>query len=370
MSSIYKRKLLINLTFFILVISSITYYAYQTGITGRTKKSPNPGCYCHGTNPYDNVTVTINGPDTLQTGQTTNYTVVITGGPLAAGGTNIAVKSGILNTTDATLQKLNGELTHVSPLAPVAGKVTFTFSYTAPATEGKDTIFANGNSVNLSATPIGDNWNFAQSKAITVLNMVPVELTSFTATITDNNISLNWITTTEVNNQGFEVQRTDGKYKTPEEKQWLTVAYINGKGNSLEVNKYNFEDRNLTNGTYSYRIKQIDFEGTYKFYYLTKEVVLNSPSLFALSQNYPNPFNPETKISFSIPSASQVNLRIYNSLGQEIEELLNDQKNAGNFDLSFNAKDLTSGLYFYTLKVKESESGKEYIETKKMILLR
>ncbi len=369
MRNIYNRRLLINLSFFILAISSITYYAYQTGITGRTRKTANNGCYCHGVEPFGAV-VSINGPDTLQVGQTANFTLVITGGPLAAGGTNIAAKSGSLNTTDATLQKLNGELTHVSPLAAASGKVTFTFSYTAPAFEVKDTIFANGNSVNLSATPSGDNWNFAPAKAITILNAVPVELTSFTATITDNNISLNWITTTEVNNQGFEVQRTDGKYKTPEEKQWLTVAYINGKGNSLEVNKYNFEDRNLTNGTYSYRIKQIDFEGTYKFYYLTKEVVLNSPSLFALSQNYPNPFNPETKINFSLPSVSYVSLKIYNSLGQEIKDLLNGQKEAGNFDVSFNAMDLPSGLYFYSLKAKETQSGKEYNETRKMILLR
>jgi len=352
-----------------MVLSSITYYAYQTGITGRTRKTSNTGCYCHGAEPFG-PTVTINGPDTLQIGQTANYTVVIAGGPLAAGGTNISAATGTLNIVDANLRKANNELTHVSPLAPANGVVTFTFSYTAPGTEGMDTIFANGNSVNLSGTPTGDNWNFAPVKQINVLNTVPVELANFTASVVGNNVSLSWKTITEVNNHGFEIQRTTGKITKPDEKQWFGVAFVNGNGNSTDIHKYNFEDKNLAAGTYSYRIKQIDFDGTFKFYYLTRDVVVQSASQFVLAQNYPNPFNPETKISFSIPQAGFLNLSVYNSLGQKVEQLFDGIKEAGNFDLSFNAKDLPSGLYFYTLRVKESESGKEFSLTKKMVLLR
>ncbi len=137
-----------------------------------------------------------------------------------------------------------------------------------------------------------------------------------------------------------------------------------------EINIYNFDDKSLAMGTYSYRIKQIDFEGSFKFYYLSKEVVMKSPTEFLLSQNYPNPFNPETKIHFMIPQSSYINLTIYNSLGQEVQQLYDGIKEVGSYDLSFSAKDLPSGLYFYTLRVKESESNKEFSETKKMILLR
>jgi hypothetical protein len=85
---------------------------------------------------------------------------------------------------------------------------------------------------------------------------------------------------------------------------------------------------------------------------------------FSLDQNYPNPFNPSTTIKFSIPNEEFVSLKVFNSLGEEVAELLNETKPAGNYSVSFNASSLTSGVYFYKI------SAGNFIETKKMILIK
>lgn len=153
-----------------IVACSFFFYASSTGITGQTRKpGSGNGCTCHGTSATAGVTVTINGPSTLNINQTGSYTVTISGGPLAAAGTNIAVSSGTLATvTGGGLQKIGSELTHTGPKTPVGGVVTFSFSFTAPATAGSVTMYANGNSVNNTGNNSGDQWNFAADKVITV----------------------------------------------------------------------------------------------------------------------------------------------------------------------------------------------------------
>jgi hypothetical protein len=137
---------------------SILIYAYHNGISGRTKKGSTPGCTCHGSTPSQDVLVTINGPDTLVPGQTANYNVTITGGPLVRAGTD-----------SSDLKILNSELTHSTPKAPDSGVVTFKFTYTAPLDGGEQTIYANGNSVNFNSANTGDKWNFAPNKTIQVI---------------------------------------------------------------------------------------------------------------------------------------------------------------------------------------------------------
>ena len=88
------------------------------------------------------------------------------------------------------------------------------------------------------------------------------------------------------------------------------------------------------------------------------------PKDFTLSQNYPNPFNPNTVISYSLPSASNVKLIVYNTLGQTIKTLESGYKNAGNYSINFNASALPSGIYFYRL-----EAG-QFSQIKKMILIK
>ena len=85
---------------------------------------------------------------------------------------------------------------------------------------------------------------------------------------------------------------------------------------------------------------------------------------FYLAQNYPNPFNPTTTINYKIPKTSFVTLKIYNVLGKEIATLVNEEKPAGNYNVEFNAKGLSSGIYFYRIRAGE------YVQTKKMILMK
>jgi hypothetical protein len=98
---------------------------------------------------------------------------------------------------------------------------------------------------------------------------------------------------------------------------------------------------------------------------------------FSLGQNYPNPFNPSTKIKYTIPSnvkreISNVTLRIFDVLGNEVVRLVNEEQTAGNYEVNFNAEGLSSGIYFYKLQAGSSStgSGQSFVETKKMILLR
>lgn len=151
----------------IIIFSSFLFYAYEDGITGKTLKSSEPGCLCHSETSSSEITVTINGPDELVAGETAAYTIKITGAPLVRGGTNIAASAGILQPGEG-LQKISGELTHLFPKQPQNNEVIFEFFYTAPTTSNTITLFANGNSVNFSGTEIGDKWNFAENKTITI----------------------------------------------------------------------------------------------------------------------------------------------------------------------------------------------------------
>lgn len=170
---------------FLAVISGMYYTAFSRsgGIVGVTRKGNNPGCTCHGGSPTPSVNVQWLGPDTVNVGQTVNFSLVISGGPLVRAGTNIAARNGTLAIVDNSLRAQSGELTHTSPKAPSGGNVTFAFSYRAPNTPGLDTIFANGNSVDNTGDTDNDNWNFAANRrvivrtstGITQNNGIPVE---------------------------------------------------------------------------------------------------------------------------------------------------------------------------------------------------
>jgi subtilisin family serine protease len=190
------------------------------------------------------------------------------------------------------------------------------------------------------------------------LSMIPVELTSFTASATENSVTLNWSTATETNNSGFSVER-----KTPMDERWLEVGFVPGFGTTTEVMNYSFTDENLLMGLYSYRLKQVDFDGTYQ-YTNSVEAEVYSPFEFSLAQNYPNPFNPSTIISFSIPASEFVTLKVYDILGTEVATLMNERKEPGVYTINFNASQLASGMYLYRLQAGS------FIETRKMMLMR
>ncbi len=188
---------------------------------------------------------------------------------------------------------------------------------------------------------------------------IPVEFTSFTANVVDKSVTLNWSTATETNNNGFEVQRksVDGSFST--------VAFVEGHGTTTEAQNYTFID-NVEPGQYFYRLKQVDYNGWYKY---TDEVEVNvtAPSVFELSQNYPNPFNPSTTINFNLAVDSKISVKVFDLLGQEVSSLLNTTLPAGAHNVNFNAAGLNSGVYFYQLDASGVD-GSNFSSVKKMIL--
>ena len=196
----------------------------------------------------------------------------------------------------------------------------------------------------------------------TIDNPLPVELSSFSATTIGSTIKLSWQTATEINNFGFEVERKSNVNGQTSE-GWTKLGFVNGNGNSNSPKNYSFVDDNVTAGTYSYRLKQIDNDGRFE-YSKAIEIGLTAPDKFELSQNYPNPFNPSTTISYNLPEATNVKLIIFNILGQEVKTLINGFKEAGVHSVNFNASELNSGLYIYKI-----EAG-SFTQTRKMTLIK
>ncbi len=207
-----------------------------------------------------------------------------------------------------------------------------------------------------------DFW-YVDDVTLMDLDAVPVELTSFTASTLNGNVNLNWTTATETNNKGFEIQRA---VVNSNESEWEKIGFVNGGGTTSKPLDYSFTDRNIKSGKYSYRLKQIDFDGTYEYSRII-ETKVSAPAEFSLKQNYPNPFNPSTKISFSLPSDSKVSLNVFNILGQQVASLINGNISAGDKEITFDASKLTSGIYLYRLDAVTSE-GQNFSSIRKMIL--
>jgi len=242
------------------------------------------------------------------------------------------------------------------------------------ATTGENNIYAytldlqdlwsdNIPNVNTSGVAIGLNGLIAVAgankiKVYTAGNPVPVELTSFTAEANKNNVILKWSTSTELNNNGFEIQR---KF---EENDYLTIGFVKGEGTTIDPKEYYYIDEDLANDKYDYRLKQIDYNGRYE-YSDEVEVEVVNVNEFDLSQNYPNPFNPSTEIEFSLPEdVSNVKLLIYNALGEKVAELVNTALTAGKYQYQWNAKNVATGMYIYELRTDE------FVAVKKMVLMK
>jgi len=216
-------------------------------------------------------------------------------------------------------------------------------------------ISADGNRIGITAYPPGSD--IAHAVLLTINVIVPVELSSFTADVNGKTIYLNWTTVTEKNNSGFEVQRRAGN------QNWEVLGFVAGRGTTTEPSHYSYNDNVNSSGSFTYRLKQIDFNGSYKFSdEVTVEVSL--PAEFNLAQNYPNPFNPSTKISFSIAERSNVKLSVFNILGEQVATLVNEGKDAGSYQVEFNASNIPSGMYLYRI-----EAG-SFVATKKMLLIK
>jgi len=216
-----------------------------------------------------------------------------------------------------------------------------------------------------------NNYGSSVSNVASISIPIPVELISFNCKVDNNVVILTWQTATETNNQGFEIER-DSLTALPGQ-EWERVGFVEGNGTTTERKYYSFTDR-PDPGKYKYRLKQIDFDGSFE-YSSEVEVEILSPLVFSLEQNYPNPFNPSTKIKFTVPDViatplergkqSQfVTLKVYDVLGREVGTLVNEEKSAGRYEVEFSAENLTSGIYFYRMEADK------FIEVKKMIILK
>ncbi len=191
---------------------------------------------------------------------------------------------------------------------------------------------------------------------------VPVELTSFNANVSEGRIRLDWETATELNNAGFSVQRSKDNIK------FIDLVFIKGKGTTTTSSSYSYSDKTVLSGKYFYRLKQVDFDGSVN-YSKSIEVDLGLPKDFALEQNYPNPFNPSTTIRFALPINAQVNIKLFNALGQEVANIFSGELSAGIHETNFNASNLSSGVYFYMLKV-QGVNGSNFTSTKRLVLMK
>jgi len=189
---------------------------------------------------------------------------------------------------------------------------------------------------------------------------LPVELTSFTANLIGSNVELHWITETEVNNYGFEIERASLDSHII---NWLKVGFVQGYGNSNSPKEYSYSDTIKRGMKYQYRLKQIDNDGKYSFSSIVS-VKFESLNNYTLNQNYPNPFNPSTIITYTIPVSSKVTLTVYDLKGQLITTIVNEFQEAGNYSVYFNASGFSSGIYFYKIQ------SNNFVKANKMLLLK
>jgi hypothetical protein len=195
--------------------------------------------------------------------------------------------------------------------------------------------------------------------APTWFDALPVELSSFSASVTGNTARLDWTTRTELNNSGFDILRKPAG--SGQNSQWEIIAFVAGHGTTTEAHNYSFTDDNLNAGRYTYKLKQLDFNGSFQYSDMVN-IEITQPLNFTLFQNYPNPFNLSTTISFQIQEAGLVRIKVYDALGNEITTLVNDKKESGSYNITYDASELSSGTYIYQLRMGS------LVETKKLLV--
>ena len=209
------------------------------------------------------------------------------------------------------------------------------------------------NRIGLTDSTLFSTYYFAS----TIESSLPVELTDYTASVNGSNVNLNWKTSTELNNKGFEILRAGS------DNVFHSICFIDGKGNSESVIKYSYTDKRTGFGIFRYKLKQLDYNGNYKYSKIL-EINIIAPARFSLSQNYPNPFNPATTINFEIPKASHITLVVFNALGQKVATMVDEFLNPGYYHKSFDGSGLATGMYVYRL------TSDAAVITKKMVLIK
>jgi hypothetical protein len=206
---------------------------------------------------------------------------------------------------------------------------------------------------------IFDKKNDARLGEVVLTNPpLPVELVAFNAIARGEIVDLSWVTATETENLGFDIERSPVDHPL-----WSSVAFVPGNGTSSVPRQYSYVDH-PPKGKFSYRLKQIDRNGAFHY---SKEVTVNAESIIPANLilgNYPNPFNPATTLHFSLPAAGQVRLTVYDALGAEVTTIIDGQMEAGTHEVRWNAEKFPGGTYFYVIHVNNSYA------VQRMMLLR
>jgi hypothetical protein len=314
------------------------------------------------------------------------------GGELWNAGGQFDIKWNCKNTGNISLEYStdNGVNWHLieSNLSPIAGL----YKWNVPSTIDSTSHFK----VRVSSTSSPSiNYESDALKMIKGMLAVQVEQNSFSSQVNnDHSITLFWHTVTEVNNYGFEVERT-APLNLPQGKTsetplplgkglgdgqwdglWEKIGFVEGSGNSNSPKVYSFVDENPPAGNLQYRLKQIDTDGAFKYYATIAKVNYNLtgveekqlPAEFSLEQNYPNPFNPNTVISYRLPVSGHVELKVYDILGNEVASLVNKEQTAGYYQVKLDANNtngagrvLSSGMYIYKLTAGSFTSAKKLL---------
>jgi hypothetical protein len=221
-------------------------------------------------------------------------------------------------------------------------------------------VDATGTYSTTATATYSSSWR-AQIVAFKGASPLPIQMASFAANVVRNNdVEVAWKTVSETNNYGFEIYRKRG-----DAGNWTNIGFVQGHGTTLAAQSYSYLDRALPFGTYYYQIKQVDLDGKSETFPLMTVNVGVAPEKLTLGQNYPNPFNPSTVIEFVVPMNGRATMKVYNVLGQEVATLFDGNAEAGRINSTrFDASNLPSGLYFYTLKSAGTS------ETKRMLLMK
>ena len=277
------------------------------------------------------------------------------------GNTTQTVTWDVANTSVAPVS-----VTEVNILLSTDGGLNFTeLLASSTANDGSEDLFIPNlptTQARIKVEAVGNVFFDLSNVNFTIEDFVPVELTAFFALSTEKGIMLKWTTASENNNSGFLIERSSNKVDFNE------VAFINGKGTTTEVTDYEYNDNVTKPGTYYYRLKQIDFDGSFSYSNVV-ESEISGPEVFNLSQNYPNPFNPSTMIKFTLPVDSRVRIELFNTLGEKVDELTDRDYSIGNLEINFDASKLSNGVYYYTINATGID-GSSFASTKKMVLMK
>ncbi|MFZ5517749.1 MAG: FlgD immunoglobulin-like domain containing protein [Candidatus Zhuqueibacterota bacterium] len=196
----------------------------------------------------------------------------------------------------------------------------------------------------------GSNISFSNGS---INFVVPVELSAFNATVKQDHVLLEWRTETETNNFGFEIQRSE------KADEFLKIGFVPGRQTTSQPQRYSYLDNDIFSGTFSYRLKQIDTDGSF-YFSATRTVTITAPKEARLTECYPNPFNPATTIHYEISNAEigiqKVEVIVYNSLGEKVRTLVNDEMSAGFYSVVWNGRNdsgdsVASGTYLCLMRV-------------------